>query len=59
MDTAPGQYDDGIGFNSNKGFRIGEKREERVYKTAGPGEYSPEKADSITKQKIPNINMGS
>ena len=59
MDTAPGQYDDGIGFNSNKGFRIGEKREEPVYKTAGPGEYSPEKADSITKQKIPNINMGS
>ena len=59
MDVAPGQYDDGIRFNSNKGFRIGEKREDRVEKTAGPGEYSPEKADNITKQKIPNINMGS
>ena len=28
LDVAPGQYDDGIRFNSNvKSFRIGEKRE--------------------------------
>ena len=25
----------------------------------GPGAYSPERADGITKQKIPNINMGT
>ena len=24
----------------------------------GPGSYSPERADGITKSKMPNINMG-
>ena len=38
---------------------IGEKREARVEKTAGPGQYDPDRADAITKHKIPNINMGS
>ena len=27
--------------------------------TAGPGEYSPERAEAITKSKTPNINLGS
>ena len=31
VDVAPGQYDDGIRFNSNvKSFKIGEKREEKI-----------------------------
>ena len=56
---APGQYDDGIRFNSNtKTFTIGEKRAERVVETMGPGTYSPDRADGVTKPKMPNINMG-
>jgi hypothetical protein len=31
VDVAPGQYDDGIRFNSNvKSFKIGERREEKI-----------------------------
>ena len=60
VDVAPGQYDDGIRFNSNvKSFRIGEKRSEKVVECMGPGAYSPERADGLTKTKIANINMGS
>lgn len=60
IDSAgPGQYDDGKRFNSNvKSFRIGEKRPEKVKKSMGPGEYSPERADAMTKSKTPNITMG-
>ncbi len=59
VDVAPGQYDDGIRFNSNvKSFRIGEKRAEKMVESMGPGTYSPERADGITKAKMPNINMG-
>ena len=58
-EAAPGQYDDGIRFNSNvKSFKIGEKRETRIEQTAGPGTYSPERAESQTKQKTPNIDLG-
>ncbi len=58
-DAAPGQYDDGKRFNSDvKSFRIGEKREEKIVKTMGPGAYDHERADSLTKSKMPNINMG-
>ena len=58
--VAPGQYDDGIRFNSGvKGFKIGEKREERVQVTAGPGTYSPERSEAITMTKSVNINMGT
>ena len=60
VDVAPGQYDDGKRFNSDvKGFRIGEKRVEKIQMTAGPGEYNHERADSLTKTKMANINMGS
>ena len=60
VNVAPGQYDDGVRWNSNvKSFTIGEKRTERVRDGVGPGQYSPERADGITKNKIPNINMGS
>ena len=58
--AGPGQYDDGIRFNSNtKTFTIGEKRQERVVESMGPGTYDPDRADGITKAKMPNINMGS
>ena len=60
IDVAPGQYDDGKRFNSGvKGFKIGEKREVRIEQTAGPGTYEPGRADSITKTRSANINMGS
>ena len=58
--AAVGQYDDGIRFNSNvKSFRIGEKRTEKMTESMGPGAYSPERADAVTKTKIVNINMGA
>ena len=60
VNVAPGQYDDGKRFNSDvKSFRIGEKRPERPNTNMGPGAYDPERADSMTKSKTPNINMGS
>ena len=60
IDTAaPGQYDDGKRFNSDvKGFKIGERREKKIKKTAGPGEYEPERAEGMTKCKTPNIDLG-
>ena len=59
VDVAPGQYDDGKRFNDNvKSFKIGEKRPEKPREGMGPGTYSPEIADSVTKPKMPNINMG-
>ena len=60
VDVAPGQYDDGKRFNDGvKSFKIGEKRDEKPREGMGPGAYSPERADNITKSKSPNINMGS
>ena len=59
--TAPGQYDDGRTFgHDTKTFTIGEKRIEKVRETtAGPGAYSPERADGITRVKTTNITMGT
>jgi len=61
VDIAPGQYDDrSYEFGrSTKGFIIGEKRETRIEMTAGPGTYNADRADSLTKTKSPNINLGS
>ena len=61
IDIAPGQYDDRTYeiSNSKKGFIIGEKRAERVVETMGPGAYSPERGDALTKTRSANINMGS
>ena len=43
-----------------KSFTIGEKRNEKVRDTtAGPGAYSPERADSLTRTKTTNINIGT
>ena len=51
VDVGPGQYDDGVRFNQNsKSFTIGEKRTGKVKKSeVGPGAYSPERADGMTK----------
>ena len=60
VNVAPGQYDDGVRWNSNvKSFRIGEKRPEKASEGMGPGAYDPDRADGQTKSKIPNINMGT
>ena len=59
MNVAPGQYDDGMRFNSNvKSFKIGEKREERIADTMGPGSYDPVRAENMTKSRTVNIDMG-
>ena len=59
IDVAPGQYDDGKRFNSGvKGFKIGEKRDSPIRESAGPGTYDPTRADRLTKQKTPNIDLG-
>ena len=59
--TAPGQYDDGRTFgHGTKTFTIGEKRKERARETSlGPGAYSPERADGITRVRTANVNMGT
>ena len=60
VNVAPGQYDDGVRFNTNvKNMRIGEKRPEKPREGMGPGAYDPDRADAMTKSKIPNINMGT
>ena len=61
VDVAPGQYDDGIRFNSNsKSYTIGEKRTEKMKVTdVGPGQYSPEKADCLTKTRITQVNLAT
>ena len=59
VDVAPGQYDDGKRFNDNvKSFKIGEKRPEKPREGMGPGAYEPDRADTLTKTKIANIDMG-
>ena len=49
----PGQYEDGQGFDRGvKTFTIGEKRLERIVETMGPGQYSPERGEALTKTKV-------
>ena len=58
---APGQYDDGnLKFANNvNGFTIGEKREQRIQQTVGPGEYDTDRADNVTKSKSPQVSLGN
>lgn len=42
-----------------KSFTIGERREQRIEQTVGPGEYDIDRANNLIKSKSPNINMGS
>ena len=57
----PGQYDDRNYevSKSTKGFIIGEKRAEKIQSSMGPGAYSPERAETITKTRMANVTMGS
>jgi hypothetical protein len=58
--VSPGQYDDGKDFLSDvKGFKIGEKRPQKLDDSVGPGRYNPDKADAYTKPQAPQINIGS
>ena len=46
VDVAPGQYDDGRDFGKDtKGFKIPEKRDQRIPETMGPGAYDPDRAE--------------
>ena len=58
---SPGDYDDRSyeWGKDSKGFTIGERREERLEETMGPGAYDIDRADKLTKTKQPDINMGS
>jgi len=57
--VSPGQYDAGYKFGDDaKPFMIGERRPQKLNDNVGPGHYSPERADSITKTQAPRINMG-
>ena len=38
-----------------KSFKIGEKRPKKVGEGIGPGQYSPERAESVTKAKTPVV----
>ena len=40
-------------------FTIGERKVERTVETVGPGAYSPENADEITRERTTNIVMGT
>jgi len=42
-----------------KGFKIGEKRPQKIDDGVGPGKYNPEKAEVFTKPQAPQINIGS
>ena len=60
VNVAPGQYDDGVRFNSStKAFKIGEKRYEHIHESVGPGAYAPERAEALTKHKTPNVHISS
>ena len=62
VDVAPGQYDYDKGFAGEgvPSFKIGEKRPNpEPYNNVGPGQYNPDVADAVTKQRTPNVNLGS
>lgn len=44
---------------NSKGFTIGERREQTIEQTVGPGEYNVESSMTVTKSRGPNVNMGS
>ena len=60
VNVAPGQYNAIKPFGADvKAHRIGEKRPQRITEGVGPGAYEPDRADGVTKSKMPNINMGT
>ena len=58
--VGPGAYTYEKRFGEEtKTFRIGERREEKVVETMGPGLYDVERGDAITRVRSTNINMGT
>ena len=58
--VGPGAYTYEKRFGEEtKSFRIGERREERIVETMGPGLYDIEKGEAITRVRSTNINMGT
>ena len=58
LNLGPGQYEDRRQFGEDvKSFKIGERRTEKVVESLGPGAYSPERADSITRTKTVNVQI--
>ena len=53
--SAPGSYDiKGMSFGeSTKTMTIGVKRETRVERSPGPGQYDADRSDSLTKSRAP------
>ena len=53
VDVGPGQYDGFKQFGEEtKTFTIGEKREDKVIESVGPGQYSPERSEVITQSTV-------
>ena len=49
----PGSYTDKSSWNQNtKSFKIGEKREKKIEKVPGPGQYDVTKSEKVTKVKV-------
>ena len=56
-DGGPGTYDSPVKFGKDIiSFKIGEKRPERI--DNDNRDYSPERAEALTKAKTPNVDMG-
>ena len=55
----PGSYHDAnYNFGKDaKGFTIGEKRPEKLGDGLGPGAYDPEKADAMTRSRMPRVDF--
>ena len=61
VDVGPGQYDGFKQFGEEtKTFTIGEKREGKIVETTiGPGQYSPERSEMITRSRVQVTNIAS
>ena len=59
-DIGPGQYNDSKQFGTDgKSFKIGERRDEKIMETMGPGLYDIERGDAVTRTKTVNVTMGT
>jgi hypothetical protein len=58
--SGPGQYESPKKFGDDvKGFTIGEKRPAKLNDNVGPGHYSPERSDSVTKKQAPAVKIST
>lgn len=57
--AGPGQYRTIKQFGKDtKKMTIAQKREQKIAKTAGPGDYEPDRAITLTKTRSANIDLG-